>query len=124
MTGRNVVTVVPYMYRDADNYKVHGEIHLLGEITDEQRAALRDALHEGEFFIPEQLWMRHLGRDMDWVFPTDSDHCFHELDPDEITSSEVLDPPLPDETVDSWVNRFIKASTDGWDAGRYGKDFA
>lgn len=48
-------TRVNYTYRDADNYKVHNTCVVKGAMTEDQRLAILDSLHEGEFFIPGKV---------------------------------------------------------------------
>lgn len=45
-------TEIHYVYRDADNYKVHNCCVVKNAITDEQRRIILDSLHEKEYFIP------------------------------------------------------------------------
>lgn len=115
------LTALPYMYRDASNYKQHGTIWLTGLITDEQREALKASLEVGECFIPAQVGLQHLGEDSEWNFPAEDDHCFHELLVDEIEITP--NNPRPDiatETVEEFVAKMTAIGADGWDAAKYG----
>ena len=47
--------VFEYLYRDAGNYKVFGDIWLTGALSDQERVALVDSLESGEFFVAEQI---------------------------------------------------------------------
>lgn len=44
-------TKINYLYRDADNYKVHNECVVQGTISAEQVAVVLECLDEGEYFI-------------------------------------------------------------------------
>lgn len=71
-------TKVSYMYRDASNYKEgHSEI-FTGEITPEQEQLIRDNLYDGDGFIPQQVGLEALQIRM-MSFPSEDDHCWHEL---------------------------------------------
>lgn len=88
-------TVIPTLYRDGTNCKVSGQIRLRGPITPTQIAALRAALDEGLYYAPADLGLTHLGR-REWPngFPRDEvDHCWHEMDIDniDIVATEDLD---------------------------------
>lgn len=117
------VTVVPYMYRDANNFKAYGQVVLTGAITEAQLDALKASLEVDDTFIPEQIGMSHLGYSEEtWTsFPhDDDDHPFHELFVAEITvTDEVAIPGAREGTVDAFVKRFTDVGPDGWDAGKY-----
>lgn len=121
-------TRIPYQYRDADNYKLDGELDCRGAITDAQRQAFIESLDTpGDyFFIPEQVGLEHLldlapwGRD-------NSDHCWHEVFVKEI---EVLDTEdwkhvrvdiLRD--INEVVETFVRAGREGWRDTTYGARF-
>lgn len=117
------VTIVPYMYRDASNFKAFGDIIVAGAITDEQRAALKASLDVNDTFIPEQLHLEHLGWQEDtWTsFPASDDHVWHELLVDEIRVEENDHQPVF--TVDDLVKWFVDAAVEGWDdTSRYSLD--
>jgi hypothetical protein len=124
------VTHVPYMYRDANNYKAHHTVRLAGQITDEQRERVRQSLesivgdHTG--FIPEQIGWPHAGDgEGSWTsFPNpNDDHCWHELDVDEIEVSGTWAGVLPTETVEQWVAAMVEAAERGWDDTTHGARF-
>jgi len=50
-------TRVEYMYRDASNYKFHGEFVVSGTLL---RLHLEDFLFDGEFFVPHEIGLNHL----------------------------------------------------------------
>lgn len=68
-------TLFSYMYRDASNYKQHGEVVFRGTFTPAQEKALKAALEDGEFFnakvvkVPE-VFFETCGED---------DHGWHEF---------------------------------------------
>lgn len=74
------LTAIPYLYRDAANYKQWGTIVVRGHLTDEHRARLSACL-DGDFhFMPTQLGITHLGTVAGWPsFPCEDDHPWHEL---------------------------------------------
>ncbi|OHU47423.1 hypothetical protein BKG82_27850 [Mycobacteroides chelonae] len=77
------------MYRDASNYKAHGQIHLEGALSDAQATELKKLLHEELYCVPEQLGLEHLGV-LEWGgLPYDDDHGWHELYLDERESVTV-----------------------------------
>jgi hypothetical protein len=51
-SGAGVNTAIPYLYRDAANYKQHQRLVLPGAITAAARAALAARLHLGCYFKP------------------------------------------------------------------------
>lgn len=68
-------TSFSYLYRDAGNYKQHGEVVFRGTFTPAQEKALKAALEDGEFFnakavgVPE-VFFDNCGED---------DHGWHEF---------------------------------------------
>lgn len=107
-------TLISYMYRDADNYKIINEVVVSGLMSDEQIARIMATLDDGEFFIPTQVGlpandMTSLG----YSFDVQSDHPWFTLPGDGVTST--LRPPTEDMTADELVAKFEKAAADGWD---------
>lgn len=111
-------SIIPVMYRDADNYKSNGSYHVEGEFTPEQKERLRATLHGGDRFLPGQIGGDHLGGNS-FDFDADADHPWHELDTSEIY---VSDYPEGDSfgTPEDFVAQFEKAASDGWDEVTYG----
>lgn len=73
--------VFEYMYRDGSNYKAWGSLHLSGEPTQEDVAALKDCLESGEYFVAEQVGIPPVYQKL-WDLsggPTDDDHALHEF---------------------------------------------
>jgi hypothetical protein len=111
-------TVIPYLYRDAANYKQANEIVLDGELSSADIAAIESKLSDGEYFIPgdlaglgvEELQPRSSG------FPSTDDHVYHEL---ELGSLEVQ-ATVPEGTVVLSKDEFLKAfeaisNSEAWD---------
>lgn len=109
-----MIVTVPYMYRDASNYKAHSCIRVSGTLTSEQVERVR-ASCELECFIPGQVsaLLMHLGTELA-SFPYDDDHPWHELDLDDI--EEAADDTAPAHmSPEAFVSAFEKASSNGWD---------
>lgn len=73
--------IFEYLYRDAGNYKSHGELLLEGSLQDDDIAEIRESLESEEYFIPEKVGIPELRSDL-YEFsdgPTDDDHVFHEF---------------------------------------------
>lgn len=48
-----------YMYRDAANYKVHTDVVLVGEMTEEQWKTIVSCCDGEEFFAPQKVGLEH-----------------------------------------------------------------
>lgn len=100
-----------FLYRDASNYKVYGELVLPGLPVDLAAfgAALEATLRDGQFFIPGQV-------SVDAIYPWGAgepgsdDHCFHEFDRIEETDAAPTDSRSPE----VFLGDFNRASADGW----------
>lgn len=119
-----VVTIIPVQYRDAANYKTRARIVLDGAITGSQIEAVRAALDEGEYYVPGQLGMDHLGTGAWSSFPCEDDHGWHEMELDgiEVAPAEcqarwafgdVADTGAV-VTVEQFVSRIVEAAAAGW----------
>lgn len=106
--------VFQYLYRDASNYKVHGELLLEGDSSPDAIDRLIRALQAGEFFIPAQVLMPPLSGAL-FAYsngPTEDDHPWHEFvdlrpaTPDEIVRLK------PDRTLSELLAQF--ASVRRW----------
>jgi hypothetical protein len=78
---KSAYCVFEYLYRDAGNYKSHGELLLEGPLQEGDIAEIRESLESGEYFIPERVGIPELRSDL-YEFsdgPTDDDHIFHEF---------------------------------------------
>lgn len=112
-----------YLYRDASNYKLHGEAVFtnhtflpIGEIEKRTRSCLKD----GEFFIAQQVNIEERFFDVLHDGAASDDHPWHEFNLVEMTTEPAFDP-------ESWnqhkhkrdITEFIadleKANRAGWD---------
>ena len=94
-------TKISYLYRDADNYKMHNKCVIAGKLTTEQARTIKDSCEMGEYFIPRQVGLPE--RRFDRYDPA-VDHCWFELDEDYF--SETIEPPTVALTATELVNRF------------------
>ena len=104
-----------YMYRDASNYKQHGEVILPNETqrsVEEVDTQIRSVLSDGLFFIAQQVQLEE--RFFDLV--SEDDHPWHEFVSVEATTDPAFD-PVPDQKRD--ISKFLKeleqAHRSGWD---------
>lgn len=103
-------TGLEYLYRDASNYKRWGEVVFAGEATAELRERFANVLHEGEWFIAEQVRLPNVFLD---DFPiNDDDHCWHEFFAFVSTDAEVTD--AYDRTMEQLVTEFERVCGAGW----------
>lgn len=80
LPGDDYLTRIPYMYRDASNYKQFGSLVVKGKPTSAQLEALRGCLVDEDKFIPTQIGLSHLGAMADWPsWPCEDGHPWHEL---------------------------------------------
>lgn len=99
-------TRVSYMYRDGSNYKQHRDAIFAGEITQAERAVIRDALDGDAHFFPAQVGLDVLYTG--WPTHYEDDHPWHEL-----TELEVVDlEPTQDETIHGFAQRFAAVTWD------------
>ncbi len=111
-----------YMYRDASNYKQHGEVILSNETpltVEEVDKQIRSLLSDGLFFIARQVQVEE--RFFDVV--SEDDHPWHEFVVVEATTDPTFD-PVPEEKRD--IEQFLKALEQahhtGWDETRVRDD--
>lgn len=111
-----------YMYRDASNYKQHGEVILPNETqrtVEEVDAQIRSLLSDGLFFIAQQVKIEE--RFFDVV--SEDDHPWHEYVSVEATADPTFD-PVPEEKRD--IAKFLKELEDahhtGWDEKQVRED--
>lgn len=85
------ITFLPYLYRDASNFKTGGSIYLNGKLSPKQIQAIREKLHDGDQFIPGDLNLdiREVQSDLT-SFPSEDDHVYHELQLDAIGFMEKI----------------------------------
>ena len=111
-----------YMYRDASNYKQHGEVILPNETqrtVEEVDTQIRSLLSDGLFFIARQVQVEE--RFFDVV--SEDDHPWHEFVSVEATTDPTFD-PVPEEKRD--ISTFLKeldqAHRSGWDEKQVRED--
>ena len=104
-----------YMYRDASNYKQHGEVILPNETqrtVEEVDTQIRSLLSDGLFFIARQVQVEE--RFFDVV--SDDDHPWHEFVMVEATSDPTFDPvPECKRDIAEFHADLEKAYRAGWD---------
>lgn len=95
-------TRVDYMYRDASNYKFHGEFVVSGTLL---RLHLEDFLFDGEFFVPHEIGLAHL---LTYSMNED-DHYLHTFERFHKTeAAEVLC------SAEDFIGRVKQANKKGW----------
>ncbi len=99
-------TLIEYLYRDADNYKVWNEAVVSGVLTDEEKAQIEGSLSEGEYFLPQQVGLPEKRFDEE----TESDHPWFEL----ITIKDTNAPTTGALTAKELLENFLKAK-DCWE---------
>jgi hypothetical protein len=121
-------TAIPVLYRDRDNYKIHGCLVAYGAITDSDREKLKASLHNEERYLPLQLGLDYYGTDWSSYDPDDCDHPWHEMGVGDIEVAEDGKLRLPGQhvehvgAVDAFARRVAAASSVGWDSKRYCPD--
>jgi len=113
-SGRN--TKIHYLYRDADNYKVHNECVINGVLTSEQQAVIMDCLDEGQYFIPSLVGLPKVKFDID---DPAVDHQWFELQKEgfEEATERSMVYIWPDELIsafckckDKWMDIYLGAA--------------
>jgi len=67
-----------YLYRDASNYKQFGYVVFKGLFNLNDVSSIMSNLHEGEFFIPEDVGLASLQENFDNA--SIDDHPWHEIE--------------------------------------------
>lgn len=87
-------SIFEYLYRDAGNYKVWGELLLEGELTNEDVSRLTARFDEGELFIAEQIGVptlyEELWRQCQCEPSEELDYVWHEFSEVRAATSEDL----------------------------------
>jgi hypothetical protein len=111
-----------YMYRDASNYKQHGEVILSNETqrtVEEVDTQIRSLLSDGLFFIARQVQVE----ERFFAVVSEDDHPWHEYVSVEATTDPTFD-PVPEEKRD--ISTFLKeldqTHRSGWDETRVRDD--
>ena len=111
-----------YMYRDASNYKQHGEVILPNETqrtVEEVDAQIRSLLSDGLFFIAQQVKIEE--RFFDVV--SEDDHPWHEYVSVEATTDPAFDPvPEQQRDITNFLKELEQAHRSGWDEKQVRED--
>jgi hypothetical protein len=104
-----------YLYRDASNYKLHGEAvftNQTGLSLDEIEKRIRACLQDGEFFIARQIHIEE--RFFDALYA--DDHPWHEFARVVLTAEPPWDPEgIPERDITAFLAELEKAHASGWD---------
>ena len=117
-----------YMYRDASNYKQHGEVVFTNQAymsMEEIENQIRACLQDGEFFIARQVHTEE--RFFDALY--EDDHPWHEYKCVETTTKPNFDPENWNEhhhkrDIAEFIADFEKAQRAGWDETNVREDLA
>ncbi len=109
-----------YMYRDASNYKQFGYVIFCGKPTPKDVECVIGNLHEGDFFIPEDVGLQPLQQKFESV--SIDDHPWHEIDfktgtersPFKLTNED----PTDARGVHEFATEFAQAKWDEMKASR------
>ncbi len=118
-----------YLYRDASNYKLHGEAVFTNQTfmpIDEIEKQIRSCLKDGEFFIARQVNIEERFFD---VLHEDDDHPWHEFNLVEITTEPAFDPENWNQhnrkrDITEFIAELEKAKRAGWDEMKVRADVA
>ena len=118
-----------YLYRDASNYKLHGEAVFTNHTfipIDEIEKQIRSCLKDGEFFIARQVNIEERFFD---VLHEDDDHPWHEFNLVEMTTEPAFDPENWNQNkhkrdITEFVVELEKANRVGWDELKVRADVA
>ena len=104
-----------YLYRDASNYKQHGEVILSNETqlaVEEIDQQVRSLLSDGCFFIAQQVQIE----ERFFAVATEDDHPWHEFMQVEATADPVFDPvPEIKRDIAQFLEELKQAHETGWD---------
>ena len=113
-----------YMYRDASNYKQHGEAIFSNEKqlpVDEVEKQICTCLNDGEYFIARQIHIEE--RFFDALY--DDDHPWHEFVRVEATSASAFDPESDHQRdIAEFLTELESAHGAGWDEMNVREDLA
>ena len=111
-----------YLYRDASNYKQHGEVILSNETlltVEEVDKQIRSLLSDGLFFIARQVQVEE--RFFDVV--SEDDHPWHEFVMVEATTDPAFDPvPEQQRDITNFLKELEQAHRSGWDEKQVRED--
>jgi len=129
MTNRTDANICfTYMYRDASNYKQHGEVIFSNETQlplEKVEKQIRSHLNDGEFFIARQVHLEE--RFFDVLY--DDDHPWHEFVRVMATDDPTFDPDYWCEhkhkrDIAQFLLDLEKAHRAGWDEMNVREDLA
>lgn len=117
-----------YLYRDASNYKQHGEAVFTNHTRmslDEVEKQIRACLKDGKYFIAQQVNMEE--RFFDAL--CEDDHPWHEFSRVEATTEPAFDPEHWNEykckrDITEFIAELEKAHSAGWDEMNVREDLA
>jgi hypothetical protein len=117
--SKSVNVLFKYMYRDASNYKQHGEAIFTNHsflALDEIETQIRTCLSEGKYFIARQVHIEECFFDALY----DDDHPWHEFERVEVTTLAPFDPDYWSECqhrrdITEFIAELEKVHTAGWD---------
>jgi len=105
-----------YLYRDASNYKLHGEAvftNATGLSLEEVEKRIRIYLKDGEFFIARQVHILECFFD---ALDDQDDHPWHEFAQVTPTNEPLWDPDgIPERDITDFLTELEKAHAAGWD---------
>ena len=105
-----------YLYRDASNYKLHGEAVFTNHTSlslEEIEKRIRACLQDGEFFIARQV---HIEERFFDALDDQDDHPWHEFAQVALTNDTLWDPDgIPERDITDFLAELEKAKAAGWD---------
>ncbi len=104
-----------YLYRDASNYKQHGEVILSNKTlltVEEIDQQIRSHLSDGLFFIAQQVQLE----ERFFAVVNEDDHPWHEFVQVEATTDPTFDPvPESKRDITQFLKELERAHQIGWD---------
>lgn len=104
-----------YLYRDASNYKQHGEVILSNETqlaVEEIDQTIRSHLSDGSFFIARQVQLE----ERFFAAVNEDDHPWHEFVQAEMTNDPTFDPvPEAKRDIAQFLQELEQVHQTGWD---------
>lgn len=105
-----------YLYRDASNYKLHGETVFTNQTSlslEEIEIRIRAYLRDGEFFIARQV---HIEERFFDALDEQDDHPWHEFAQVALTNETLWDPDgIPERDITAFLVELEKAHALGWE---------
>jgi hypothetical protein len=111
-----------YLYRDASNYKQHGEVILSNETLltiEEVDKQIHSLLSDGLFFIARQVQVE----ERFFAVVSEDDHPWHEYVSVEATTDPAFDPiPELQRDISKFLKELEQAHRSGWDETQVRED--